>query len=181
MTQDIGIKYDLNKPRFDLIDAEYELALARVLTMGAAKYGPDNWQDLEDAEHRYLAACRRHLNKYSRGERLDRESNQSHLAHAACNIMFLLWKENQKDEVTDIQRHPSDYSTVDQQPRTNGPSCDEPVNEHRAGIAEDVLKEIIKILNQGWTHKFARARIHDLLDSRGFTILAGTVNSPSNE
>lgn len=84
-----GVKYDQEKPRFDLIPPELELAIARVLTMGAAKYGDRNWEEGMD-HNRVIAALRRHLNAWQSGERIDPESGMSHLWHVAANVAFLV-------------------------------------------------------------------------------------------
>lgn len=86
---DTGVKYDEGKLRFDLIDPYFEQDVAKVLTLGAEKYGVDNWKLVEDARARYIAAILRHLNAYRCGETVDNESNVSHLAHIATNLMFL--------------------------------------------------------------------------------------------
>ena len=65
-------------------------SVGKVLTFGASKYEPNNWQNVEDGEDRYYAAALRHLVAYRKGEEKDPESGLSHLEHAACNIMFLL-------------------------------------------------------------------------------------------
>lgn len=88
-----GIKYDSNKLRYDLIPPEATSALARVLTYGAAKYGPNNWQQLDDFTARYTAALMRHLEAWRGGEEVDSESGLPHLEHALCNLAFLVWKE----------------------------------------------------------------------------------------
>lgn len=84
-------KFDKGKPRFDLIDPDFELELAEILTEGASKYGDENWKEADpcEGEARYYAALRRHLNAWSRGEDVDLESQKSHLAHAAACLMFL--------------------------------------------------------------------------------------------
>lgn len=87
---EIGRKDDKGKARFDLVEPEFEEAVAEVLTYGADKYAPDSWQHVEDAENRYYASLRRHINAFRKGEKTDPESGLSHLAHAACNIMFLM-------------------------------------------------------------------------------------------
>ena len=84
-----GIKYDQNKLRFDLIDPHFHKDVAEVLSFGAAKYGPNNWQKLEDARNRYIGAAERHLNAIKRGELLDEETGLLHAAHLGCNAMFL--------------------------------------------------------------------------------------------
>lgn len=85
-----GIKHDLGKPEFNLIPPRAELAMASVLTFGAAKYAPDNWKLVDNAETRYLAAAMRHLNAYRAGEVYDRESGLQHLAHALTCLAFLI-------------------------------------------------------------------------------------------
>lgn len=83
-------KADAGKPRIDLIPATAELRVGEVLRFGAEKYAEDSWKGVPEAQRRYLAAARRHINAHQRGERLDTESGLPHLAHAACNIMFVL-------------------------------------------------------------------------------------------
>ena len=83
-----GVKDDSAKLRFDLMDFQSIQQMVAVLTMGATKYGPDNWKNVE--EHRYVAALLRHFWAYQQGEDIDPESGQPHLAHVMCNTMFLL-------------------------------------------------------------------------------------------
>lgn len=85
-----GIKHDLDKPAFNLIPPRAELAMASVLTFGAAKYAPDNWKLVDNAETRYLAAAMRHINAYRAVEVYDRESGLQHLAHAMTCLAFLI-------------------------------------------------------------------------------------------
>lgn len=84
-------KYDSGKPQFSLIDPKFMLEFAQVMTMGAKKYGADNWKTIENAIPRYKDALHRHMNAFERGEMDDPESGQSHLAHVAANAMFLHW------------------------------------------------------------------------------------------
>ena len=93
-----GIKYDDDKLRYDLIPTEALEALARVLTYGAAKYAPNDWQHLPEFESRYTAALYRHIEAWRKGEAVDPESGIHHLEHALCNLTFLLWKAKQKDK-----------------------------------------------------------------------------------
>jgi len=84
-----GRKDDQEKNRLDLIEPEFIEGVGKVLTFGANKYEPNNWQKVEDAEDRYYAAAFRHLIAWRKGEKTDPESGISHLYHVACNIMFL--------------------------------------------------------------------------------------------
>lgn len=83
-----AIKYDQDKPRIDLVEAEYILGTAAVMTMGAAKYGAHNWKQNLEIERIYSAAMR-HLLAFWKGEVIDPESGLSHLYHASANLMFL--------------------------------------------------------------------------------------------
>lgn len=88
-----GYKFDKDKPRCDLLVPEAIEAEARVLGLGATTYGAENWKELRDAKERYTAAMFRHLLAYMRGERVDPQSGESHLAHIRCNAGFLYYFE----------------------------------------------------------------------------------------
>ena len=92
-----GKKLDNEKIRMDLLPFESLEAVAEVLTFGAKKYCDNNWQKVENAESRYLAALLRHLSAYKQGKKNDPESGLSHLSHAACNALFLVWFEEKKN------------------------------------------------------------------------------------
>ncbi len=83
-----GLKFDGEKPRLDLLDFEALEGLAKVLTMGANKYGDWNWK-LGIDNSRLVAALLRHLSAYQRGEDVDPESGLSHVDHIGANWMFL--------------------------------------------------------------------------------------------
>ena len=93
-------KYDNDKPMYDLLVPEFLDETAQVLTLGAKKYSPDNWSRC-DGFRRYFAAMMRHLWAFWRGEDNDRETGKSHLAHAACCLMFLFWIHKHKPETDD--------------------------------------------------------------------------------
>ena len=88
-----GIKHDTGKLRWDLLPMSAIEKIVAVLSFGAAKYGANNWQALDDFESRYFAALERHLVAWRRGERIDSESGLPHLAHAGCCLVFLLSRE----------------------------------------------------------------------------------------
>ena len=88
-----GRKDDAAKPRLDLLLADMPHALeaiAMVLTHGAEKYAPGNWQHVPDAQRRYLAAGLRHEVELAKGVHHDAETGEHHLAHAACCLLFRL-------------------------------------------------------------------------------------------
>lgn len=95
-----GVKYDSEKPRVDLLIDGCPLAIeaiSQVLTFGAKKYSDHNWQKVEGGEQRYKAAMMRHVLASAKGEKVDSETGLSHLAHAACCVLFMLELELKKD------------------------------------------------------------------------------------
>ena len=92
-----GIKYDDGKARWELIPFRAMRDVVDVLTYGSRKYADDNWKIVPDARKRYVSAAFRHLTDWAGGEKKDSETGKSHLAHAICCLLFLLWFE-QEDE-----------------------------------------------------------------------------------
>lgn len=82
------VKYDDDKPMFDLIPPEVELEVAKAFTYGARKYLPGNYRK-GTRWGRYVAAVRRHLNAWQMGEDFDPDSKLHHLAHAIASLMML--------------------------------------------------------------------------------------------
>lgn len=95
-----GLKYDENKIPVDLLPTEALLRIAEVLDFGRRKYSSHNWRQ-GILYSRVIAAAMRHLLAYNNSEDKDPESNLSHLAHAACCIMFLLEFEKTHPELDD--------------------------------------------------------------------------------
>lgn len=89
--QAADVKQDKGKVRLDLVTPEFIEEVGQVLTFGAEKYPANSWQKIPDAINRYYAAALRHLTAWRKGEKNDDESGLSHLSHAACNMMFLMW------------------------------------------------------------------------------------------
>lgn len=87
------MKFDSGKLRYSLVPPVATRELAKVLTYGAKKYKPNNWQGVDDTD-RYVDALYRHLEAWRSGEKLDSESRLSHLSHALANISFLLYFED---------------------------------------------------------------------------------------
>lgn len=83
------IKERTGKLKWDLLDLAVLEELVQVLTHGAEKYSAHSWQRVPQTE--YFAALMRHLTAHQKGEELDQESKLPHLAHALCDLYFLLW------------------------------------------------------------------------------------------
>lgn len=88
-----GRKFDGNKLEYGLLPPLSLKAVTEILTIGAQKYERDNWKHVPDAKRRYFDAAMRHMWDWKCGEKYDEETNKNHLAHAICNLMFLLEKE----------------------------------------------------------------------------------------
>ena len=95
-----AMKFDDNKLPVNLLSTEALNQTAAVLKFGADKYHAHNWRD-GFAWSRPLAAAMRHIMAFNDGEDRDPESGLSHLAHAACCIMFLLEFEKTHPELDD--------------------------------------------------------------------------------
>lgn len=93
----LGEKFDDGKLRFDLLPKGALEEIVEVLGYGARKYSADNWKLVPDARSRYFAAAMRHIMAWHSGEEKDPESGLSHLAHAGCSILFLLWFEGRRN------------------------------------------------------------------------------------
>lgn len=87
-------KFDAGKPRMDLIPPVVLRLMADVLEFGTRKYGPNNWASGEGLPWSKLyAALQRHLNDWWEGHALDPETAKPALAHALCQLVFLLASE----------------------------------------------------------------------------------------
>ena len=89
----IGSSFNEGKPQWGLVDFGSIEEMIKVLDFGARKYGVDNWKGFndEDGFNRLYSATIRHLFAWKNGETNDEESGHNHLAHAICNLIFLLY------------------------------------------------------------------------------------------
>lgn len=90
------MKIQEGKPKPTLVYTSFINEVARVREYGLTKY-PDaeNWRTTSIDDHfnamlRHVLAAKAHYMKESAGEKMDQSSGLSHLAHAACNIMFVI-------------------------------------------------------------------------------------------
>jgi hypothetical protein len=95
-----ALKFDDGKLPLHLLSTEAMNQTAAVLAFGAEKYAEHNWRK-GFVWSRPLAAAMRHITAFNAGEDKDPESGLSHLAHAACCIMFLLEFEKTHKELDD--------------------------------------------------------------------------------
>lgn len=84
-----GARDNGGKPDFSLLPLHLMEPVARVWELGAKKYAAWNWA--KGMSWSVPIACMiRHIAAYMRGETIDPESGQSHMAHVICNAMMLL-------------------------------------------------------------------------------------------
>lgn len=94
----IAVRHNQDKLRVDLIPTELIEEVAKVLTFGAKKYAPNNWKGFtKQQQDEIVGSLLRHILEYQKGNKLDNESDLHHLAHAACNIAFILYFENKEN------------------------------------------------------------------------------------
>lgn len=79
-----------SKPQLHLVPPPALLRMAKVMELGAAKYGPYNWREKAVGYTTYVSAALRHLLAALDGQDIDPESGQSHLAHVASCMAILL-------------------------------------------------------------------------------------------
>lgn len=88
-----GAKVDAGKVRMHLITGGMARAItevAKVATMGAAKYSDGGWVSVPDGFRRYEDAQQRHAASRHMDETHDPESYLPHLAHEAWNALAKL-------------------------------------------------------------------------------------------
>ena len=111
----VGVKFDGDKSRYDLIPGDALDELAQVYTYGTIKYDDNNWRK-GMRWGRMFAAMMRHAWAWHRGEKRDQESGLHHLAQVAWYCMGLINYERTHPELDDrvkdlvIEQHiPVDY------------------------------------------------------------------------
>ena len=94
-----AVKHDNGKIRMELLPPNALEEIAKVFTFGANKYEEWNYIKGEGLSYsRVYGAALRHLNAWYKGELTDKETNESHLAHAGCCIMMLMELEKFKNK-----------------------------------------------------------------------------------
>lgn len=130
-------KYDVGKPRPELIAPEMIEALGTILGFGAVKYAARNWEKGMDWSRCY-GALLRHLNAWWSGEDLDPETGESHLWHASCCLMFLVAYESRGAGNDDRSRIVSDKLSVHLSEGVPTEKCDtQPVATDSTDISSD--------------------------------------------
>lgn len=92
MTQQVSKKNDRidGKLMWELLPLQDIEDVVKVYTEGAKKYGPNNWQNLDNGYQRYKAALFRHLVEYEKGNEFDEDTGCRHLAQVVWNAIAIL-------------------------------------------------------------------------------------------
>lgn len=113
------IKADSGKLEWSLVPFRQMEEVVKVLMNGARKYSVDNWKKCDDIR-RYKNSLMRHVVSYIEGEKIDDITKGgdglSHLAHAICNCLFLMYFDDLKKMQTIDEElrafYGSDYKRV---------------------------------------------------------------------
>lgn len=95
-----GKKNDAGKLMYELIPVLPLRELARVYTIGAGKYDPDNWRK-GLKWRRVMGALERHYQAFKDGESIDPQDGQHHLASVAWCAFALMQYEKDHPELDD--------------------------------------------------------------------------------
>lgn len=85
---DRGLRYNQGKLRYDLLHPTAQEGIVKVLTKGAEKYAPRNWEKGMPWSD-VISSLKRHLAAIEKGEDYDAESGLLHIDHVQCNAHFL--------------------------------------------------------------------------------------------
>mgnify|MGYP000673881705 FL=1 len=83
-----GLRFNSGKLRYDLLHPKALEGITKVLTKGANKYAPRNWE-LGMAWTDVIQSLERHLAAFKSGEDYDPETGELHMDHIQCNAHFL--------------------------------------------------------------------------------------------
>lgn len=88
----LGMRFNSGKTKYSLVPESWTRVLAEILTTGAIKYEPHNWEKgLVWSE--ILDSLERHKHAWLRGETYDPETSSHHLGHVAWNALALMTME----------------------------------------------------------------------------------------
>lgn len=104
-------KHDQGKIPCELLPPASLLEIGKVLAFGRAKYAAWNWAKGLPYT-RILGAILRHTYAYMMGEDKDPETGLSHMAHAACECLFILHYEKFKPEFDDRPKEAYEISKM---------------------------------------------------------------------
>jgi hypothetical protein len=94
----LGRKFDNGKLEWSHFLWDEAEEIMEILQFGAKKYAWGNFAYVPNARERYFSALIRHVKAWNKGEEADPETGKSHLAHAGCCLMFLMYLDNHEND-----------------------------------------------------------------------------------
>ncbi len=85
-----GNRMNVGKLPWDLVPWDAVEEVVRVIAFGAKKYAARGWEDNPLSWVETCASMTRHTVRFLLGEDRDPETGLHHMAHAACNALFLV-------------------------------------------------------------------------------------------
>lgn len=88
----VAKRFNTGKPMLSYFARSFPKTLegiARVMELGACKYGDNNWRLGGKPDSEYLDSMTRHLDAFLKGETYDQDSGCHHLAHFCWNACAL--------------------------------------------------------------------------------------------
>ncbi len=106
---------DGEKKPYELLPAKAIDEVVQVLAFGRKKYCANGWRKYgKDNLQKLMGAALRHIFAWQRGELDDKETGIDHLAHAACNLLFiqeLKYIIKEREEINGDKEDNQDYKT----------------------------------------------------------------------
>jgi len=99
MTEAKFQRFDTDKIRWSLLPRSVMRDIVKVLEYGAKKYSPNNWKKAgnpEDLERCWNSFDRHRDALQLEGQYYDAETNLPHTAHMLCNLMFIHYLQEEK-------------------------------------------------------------------------------------
>lgn len=87
-----GKRSSLNVPQYMKLTSDFLVRVARTREYGDLKYGPDNWKQFSPEMRK---DCFNHAIEHL-FRAFDNDASEDHFAHAVCNIMFLMYFEDEE-------------------------------------------------------------------------------------
>ncbi len=110
MGQEVAARFSEGKVRHDLVPPWPLDEVAKVYTYGTKKYDDDNWRKGLAWKKNVIGPMLRHMWKWIRGEKIDKESNCHHLAMVVWQCFCLM--EYERNSIGQDDRNPYDLNLM---------------------------------------------------------------------
>lgn len=111
-----ALRYDSGKPEFHQIPLHQLAGVARVAMLGEIKYAKYNWAKGMPWSKCFDSLMRHMFKFWYNGEDYDPETNEHHLDHAICNLLYLKHYIAHHDNLDDRPRELIDVDELETHP-----------------------------------------------------------------